>query len=197
MSTLKKLVEFIRSKFGSFVVRNTSIEDQYTNAATLIIDEIHKLRQTHIKSVNEEKRLIGLADEKDQLAGSKEREIRRLISTGANVDTHAKLGLLYRRTAEALRAKASGYSAMREEIERTVVSLDDQRADLAVKLEYIRETRSANALGISTADDVIELAELAKNDVKTIIMKVDTFNSAVPGTETTTADIQDYIASLK
>ena len=53
MSILKKLVEFIRSKFGTFVAQNTSVEDQYTTAANRIIDEITKLRTTHVKSVNE------------------------------------------------------------------------------------------------------------------------------------------------
>ena len=57
MSILKKLVEFIRSKFGTFVAQNTSIEDQYTMAANRIIDEITKLRTTHVKSVNEERDL--------------------------------------------------------------------------------------------------------------------------------------------
>ena len=197
MAILKKLVEFIRSKFGTFVAQNTSIEDQYTMAANRIIDEITKLRTTHVKSVNEEKRLLKLADEKDQAGASKEREIRRLLAEGAPVETLAKLGLLYRRTATALRAKAAEYKEMRAQIEQTVVKLDEQRLDLAVKLEYIRETRNANALGITSADDVIEIAELAKVDVQDIMMKVETFNGSQPGIETTSADVQEYLDSLK
>ncbi|MGQ3469502.1 hypothetical protein, partial [Xanthomonas campestris] len=140
MSILKKLVEFIRSKFGTFVAQNTSVEDQYTTAANRIIDEITKLRTTHVKSVNEEKRLLKLADEKDQAGASKERVVRRLLSEGAPFETLAKLGLLYRRTATALLEKAGEYKEMRAQIEQTVVMLDELRLDLAVTLEYIRET---------------------------------------------------------
>ena len=86
---------------------------------------------------------------------------------------------------------------MRAQIEETVVKLDDQRLDLAVKLEYIRETRNASALGITSADDVIEIAELAKVDVQDIMMKVETFSGTQPGIETTTADVQEYLESLK
>lgn len=197
MAILKKLVAFIRAKLGTFVAKNTTIEDQYTEAANILIDKITQLRVSHVKSVNEEKRILALAIEKDKLAESKEKEIRRLLAENMNVETHAKLGLLYRRTAEALREKAAGYAAMREEIERKVVELDDARLDLAVKLEYIRETRSAADLGISSADDVIELASLAKVSVDDITMKVETFNGAEPGTTTTTADVQEYLASLK
>lgn len=50
---------------------------------------------------------------------------------------HAKLGLLYRRTAEQLTTKADGYAEMRIEIAKKVVELDDARQELAVKLEYI------------------------------------------------------------
>ncbi|UJD05522.1 hypothetical protein PWKp16_00175 [Klebsiella phage PWKp16] len=197
MAILKKLVAFIRAKLGTFVAKNTTVEDQYTEAANILIDKITQLRVSHVKSVNEEKRILALAIEKDKLAESKEKEIRRLIAENMNVETHAKLGLLYRRTASALREKAAGYAGMREEIERKVVELDDARLDLAVKLEYIRETRSAADLGISSADDVIELASLAKVSVDDITMKVETFNGAEPGTTTTTADVQEYLASLK
>lgn len=197
MAILKKLVAFIRAKLGTFVAKNTTVEDQYTEAANILIDKITQLRVSHVKSVNEEKRILALAIEKDKLAESKEKEIRRLIAENMNVETHAKLGLLYRRTAAALREKAAGYAGMREEIERKVVELDDARLDLAVKLEYIRETRSAADLGISSADDVIELASLAKVSVDDITMKVETFNGAEPGTTTTTADVQEYLASLK
>lgn len=196
MSILKKIFEFIRTKLGTAIAKNTSVEDQYTLGANRIIDEITKLRTTHVKSVNEEKRLRTLAKEKDSLAESKEREIRNLHQQGVDVTTHAKLGLLYRRTSAALTAKADEYVGMRAQIEETVVKLDDQRQDLAVKLEYIRETRNASALGISSADDVIEIANLAKVDVDAIIMKVDTFSGAQPGTETTSADVEEYLASL-
>lgn len=197
MAILKKLVAFIRAKLGTFVAKNTTVEDQYTEAANILIDQITQLRVSHVKSVNEEKRILALAIEKDKLAESKEKEIRRLIAENMNVETHAKLGLLYRRTAAALREKAAGYAGMREEIERKVVELDNARLDLAVKLEYIRETRSAADLGISSADDVIELASLTKVSVDDITMKVETFNGAEPGTTTTTADVQEYLASLK
>lgn len=197
MAILKKLVEFIRAKLGSFVARNTTVEDQYTEAANILIDKITMLRTSHVKSINEEKRIRALATEKTVLAEGKEKEIKRLLANGQPVGTHAKLGLLYRRTATALRSKAAEYKEMRAQIEQTVVKLDEQRLDLAVKLEYIRETRNANALGITSADDVIEIAELAKVDVQDIMMKVETFNGSQPGIETTSADVQEYLNSLK
>ena len=86
---------------------------------------------------------------------------------------------------------------MRVEIEQKVVELDDARQDLAVKLEFIRETRSAAALGVATAEDVTEIAALAKVAVDDTLMKVDTFHTAEPGTVTTEADVEEYLASLK
>lgn len=197
MAILKKLVEFIRAKLGTFMTKNLTVEDQYSQAATMIIDEITKLRTKHVLSINEEKRLNTLADEKEKAAISKEREIRRLLAEGADVTTHAKLGLLYRRTAEGLRNKAKEYVSMRAEIESTVVALDNQRIDLSAKLDYIRETAVAGALGINTADDVVEIANLMNVKVQDILMKVDTFHSAPVGSETTTADLNEYLESLK
>ncbi|ARW57559.1 hypothetical protein [Serratia phage X20] len=200
MSILKKIVEFIRAKLGTFISHNTSIEDQYTVAANRIIDKIDQLRKRHVTSKKEIIRLNKLAEEKDQNAATKEREIRHILTTSPSTDvtTHAKLGLLYRRTAGALRVKATELVAMQEEIERTVVALDDQRADLAVKLEFIRESNAANSMGLSTAEDIVETAELAKVDVDTIISRIDTFNgSNATGVETTSADVAEYIESLK
>ncbi|BBC78195.1 Hypothetical protein KNT65_gp147 [Escherichia phage EcS1] len=200
MSILKKIVEFIRSQLSFFMTKHTTIEQQYAEAANKIIDKINQLRKRYATSKKEISRLKALADEKDQNAASKEREIRHLMQTQPTVDvtTHAKLGLLYRRTAAALRTKASELVAMQEEIERTTVALDDQRADLAVKLEFIRESNAANSMGLSTADDIIETAELAKVDVDTIISRIDTFNgSNATGVESTSADLAEYLESLK
>ena len=44
MNTLKKLVEFIRSKLGTAMAQNLSIEDQYTKAASTLIDKITELQ---------------------------------------------------------------------------------------------------------------------------------------------------------
>ena len=197
MNTLKKLVEFIRSKLGTAMAQNLSIEDQYTQAASTLIDKITELQTAHVKSVNEEKRIRALADEKDQLAASKEREIRKLIADGADVQVHAKLGLLYRRTAKQLRKKADDYVEMRNEIKLKVKELDDSRQELAVKLEYIRETRKVSALGIATADDVVEIAALTKIDIEDTLMRVETFKGPQVGVDTTSADIEEYINSLK
>ncbi|AND75807.1 hypothetical protein [Escherichia phage vB_EcoM-E33] len=197
MNTLKKIVEFIRSKLGTAMAQNLSIEDQYTKAASTLIDKITELQTAHVKSVNEEKRIRALANEKDQLAASKEREIRKLIAEGADVQVHAKLGLLYRRTATQLRKKADDYIEMRNEIKLKVKELDDSRQELAVKLEYIRETRNMAALGIATADDVVEIAALTKIDIEDTLMRVETFKGPQVGMDTTSADIEDYINSLK
>ena len=86
---------------------------------------------------------------------------------------------------------------MLTEIETTVVALDDQREDLKVKLEYIRETRAANSMGLDNVADIIESASLMKVDVQTTLSRIDTFNTTPVGIETTTADLQEYLESLK
>lgn len=197
MNTLKKLVEFIRTKLGTAMAKNLTVEEQYNAAADKLITQIKELKTASVKSIDEEKRIRELVIEKNKQAASKEREIRKLLAEGQDVTMHAKLGLLYRRTAEQLNTKADGYAAMRIEIARKVVELDDARQNLAIKLEYIRETRAANALGISTADDVIEIAALTKVDIEDTLTRVETFNGTPAGVETTSADVQEYINSLK
>ena len=109
MNTLKKIVEFIRTKLGSAMAKNLSVEEQYTAAAAKLLDKIKDLKTASVKSINEEKRIRELIVEKNKQAESKEREIRKLLSEGQDVTMHAKLGLLYRRTAEQLTTKADGY----------------------------------------------------------------------------------------
>src|SRR5699024_2362927 len=116
---------------------------------------------------------------------------------GADVQVHAKLGLLYRRTAKQLRKKADDYVEMRNEIKLKVKELDDSRQELAVKLEYIRETRKVSALGIATADDVVEIAALTKIDIEDTLMRVETYKCPQVGVDTTSADIEEYINSHK
>lgn len=194
---LKALVDFIRTKLNSFFTKNISVEDRYTQAAVDVIDEMHRLKTVKEKSVGEESRLRKLADEKIKQAVQKEDEIRRLNAEGSGpVVTHAKLAILFRRTATALIEKADGLAGMRIEIAKAVVSLDDQRQDLAVKLEYIRETRAANELGISCADDVIEIAALTKVNVEDVMMRIETFNGHQQ-TEVTDSEVAALIASLK
>lgn len=194
--SIKKVAEFIRTKLSTFVTKNTSVEDQYTQAANRIISEITKLETVHVKSVNEEKRLRKLAKEKEVQAATKDREIRKLVAENIPVVTHAKLAILYRRTATALSEKAEALVGMRAEIESAVVELDNQRQDLAVKLEYIRETRNAEALGITCGDDVIELAALTKVDINDVMMRIETFHGDKQ-TEVTSVEVEDYINSLK
>lgn len=197
MSILKKIVEFIRAKLFTTMANNLTVEDQYASAASKLIDKITQLKVAHEKSKNEEIRVRRLAKEKDGAAVKKEKEIRALMAQGVDVTTHAKLGILYRRTASALHQKADDYKGMRSEIEAKVVELDDAREDLATKLELIRETRAANDLGVASAEDVIEIAGLAKIDVEDTLMRVETFNGTQHGTETTSVDIQEYLDSLK
>lgn len=199
MAILKKIVEFIRIKLGAFMTKNTSVEDQMTHAAEQIISEVHKLKTRHVTATREINDKTKAAAEKDAQAESKEKEIRRILAENPNADvqTHAKLGLLYRRTAEALRNKAAELKQMLTEIETTVVALDDQREDLKVKLEYIRETRAANSMGLDNVADIIESASLMKVDVQTTLSRIDTFNTTPVGIETTTADLQEYLESLK
>lgn len=196
---LKKIVAFIRLKLGTFVTRNTTVEDQMTQAAERIISEVHKLKTRHVTANKEITTKRAQADEKDKQAESKEKDIRFILSQNpdADVTTHAKLGLLYRRTAQALRLKADELKAMIVQIEDTVVALDEQRQDLKVKLEYIRETRNANSMGLDNMSDIVESAELMKVDVETTLTRIDTFNTTPVGIETTSADLAEYLASLK
>ena len=194
---LKELVQFIRTKMTSFFTKNTSVEDRYMQAANNVIDEMLRLKTAKEKSVGEESRLRKLAEEKTKQAIQKENEIRRINKDGSGpVVTHAKLAILFRRTATALIEKADGLANMRTEIAKAVVSLDDQRQDLAVKLEYIRETKAANDLGISCAADVVELAALTKVNVEDVMMRIETFNGHQQ-TEVTDYEVEELIASLK
>lgn len=95
MNTLKKIVEFIRTKLGSAMAKNLSVEEQYTAAAAKLLDKIKDLKTASVKSINEEKRIRELIVEKNKQAESKEREICKLLSEGQDVTMHAKLGLLY------------------------------------------------------------------------------------------------------
>lgn len=198
---LKKLVAFIRAKLGTFMSRNTSVEDQYTEAANILIDKIHVLQTRFVNSKAEKVRLKALAEEKRTRQASKEKEIIHLSKTQPTTDltTHLKLALLYRNTAKALDKKADEIDGLQEEIKSAVVKLDDQRADLAVKLEYIREARSADSLGLESVADVIKSAELTGVDVETILRRVDTFNtSEVPAEiQTTSADVAEYLEELR
>ncbi|WCZ66424.1 hypothetical protein [Yersinia phage MHG19] len=195
-----KIREFFKSKVATAVNNNISVEDQYNRAADLLIEQIAKLQKRHVTSITEEKRLKALAAEKNEAAKSKERDIIHLRKTQPNTDltTHVKLALLYKSSGEQLIKKAEELKAMRAEIESSVVQLDDSRKDLAVKLEFIRESKAANALGLSTADDVIELAGLTKVDIDTILMRVDTFKGeGAAGVETaTSADVAEYLAAI-
>lgn len=199
MKTIKSVLNFVRSKISTAVAKNITVEDQYTDAANQLIDKIKSLRQRYVTSKSEITRLEDLAKQKDQQGASKEREIRALLADNkdANVVTHAKLGLLYRRTAEALRVKTVKLVEMQSQIAQTVVELDEQRQDIAVKLEFIRESKAANSMGLDTSESVVELAELTKIDIDTILMRVDTFNGSDPAMTTTSADVTDYINSLK
>ncbi|QAY01474.1 hypothetical protein ZPAH1_orf00046 [Aeromonas phage ZPAH1] len=196
MKALKSLWKFITTKINSFVTKNTSVEDQYASAADRLINEITRLRTVFVKSEREERRMRELASEKQKQAEAKDKEIRYLSQQGLPVTTHAKLAILFRRTAEALIKKADDLVGMRTEIAGAVVEMDNQRMDLAVKLEYIRETKAANALGITCADDVVELSALTKIDIDETLMRIETFQGDKQ-TEVTSAEVQNYIDSLK
>lgn len=198
---LKKLVEFIRAKFASFSARNTTLEDRYTQAANALIDQIHLLKTRLETSKAEKVKLTKLAREKRTRQESKEKEIKYLMETQPTTDltTHVKLALLYRNTAAALDVKAAEIDEIQAKIKETVVELDDKRQDIAVKLEYIREAKSVDTLGIDSVEDVILSAGLTEVDVDTILRRVDTFNGeSVPAEiQTTSADIAEYLESLK
>lgn len=195
MKTLKNLWNFISTKLNSFFKKNLSAQDQMTAAAETLISEIKRLKTVFAKSETEEKRIRALVVEKTKQAAAKDEEIKRLVKEGLPVTTHAKLAILFRRTADALLAKADDLVTMRGEIAKAVVEMDNQRQDLAVKLEYIRETKAANELGITCTDDVVELAALTKIDIEDTMMRIETFNGDRQ-TEVTSAEVQNYINSL-
>lgn len=198
---LKKLVEFIRAKFATFFSRNMTVEDRYNQAANSLIDEIHKLRTRFETSKAEKVKLTKLAAEKRTREESKRKEIKHLLETDPTVDVtmHAKLAILYKNTAEALDKKALEIDAIQQSIKEAVVELDNQRQNIAVKLEFIREARSANSMGIDSVEDVVLSAGLTNVDVETILRRVDTFNGEqIPAEiQTTSADVAEYLASLK
>lgn len=198
---LKKIVEFIRAKFATFASRNTSVEDRYNQAANSLIDEIHKLRTRFETSKAEKVKLTKLAAEKRQREEQKQKEIKHLLSTDPTVDVtvHAQLAILYRNTAVALDKKAVEIDDIQKSIKEAVVELDNQRQNIAVKLEFIREARSVNSMGIDSVEDVVLSAGLTNVDVETILRRIDTFNGEqIPAeVQTTSADVAEYLASLK
>lgn len=198
---LKKLVAFIRAKFATFAARNTTVEDQYTEAADRLIDEIHKLKTRSVTSRKEKVRLLELSREKTARQEAKEKEIKYLMKTNPTQDltTHVKLAILYRNTAAALKKKADEIDGIQESIAEAVIKLDDERQSLAVKLEFIREARSVDAMGIESVEDVVLSAGLTSVDVETILRRVDTFNSdQIPAEiQATSADVAEYLESLK
>lgn len=195
---LKKLIQFLKTKLNAFFNKNVSVEERYAEAANSIIDEITKLRIAREKSINEEKRVLAVAKEKREKAESRENTIREMIKNGDNnVQTHVKLGLLLRQSEKVLNERAAEYPAMRDKIDETVSELNDTLEDYAVKLEYIRETQAAGTLGISTADDVVESANLVKIEVDEIVMRVKTFSGDVVGSvESTKYDQEQYLKSI-
>lgn len=194
--SIKNVVEFVRTKIATWTKKNISVEDQYTKAADHVISQITKLETAHVKSVTEENRLRKLAGEKEIDAMRKDDEIRVLMSREVPVDTQVKLAILYRRTASALNARADELVKMRDEIKIAVVELGNTRIDLAAKLEFIRETRNAEALGISCSEDVIEMAGLTKVDVNDVMMRIETFQGDRQ-TAVTVSEVENYIAGLK
>ncbi len=197
---LKKIVEFIRAKLGTFTARNTSVEDQYTAAANRLIDEIHKLRTRYETSKAEKVRLTKAANDKRERQASKEKEIKHFMATEPDRDLtmHVKLAILYRNTAAALDKKAAEIDGIQASIKEAVVKLDDERQNLSVKLEFIRESRAVNSMGIDSVEDVILSSGLTSVDVETILRRVDTFNGEqVPAeVQATSADVAEYLASL-
>lgn len=194
--SFKNIAEFVRTKIATFTKKNISVEDQYTKAADLVISQITKLETAFIKSNSEESRLRKLADEKQNDAVRKDDEIRVLLNREVPVDTQVKLAILYRRTAAALNMRADELAKMRDEIKLAVVELGNTRIDLAAKLEFIRETRNAEALGITCSEDVIEMAGLTKVDINDVMMRIETFHGDRQ-TAVTVSEVENYIAGLK
>lgn len=195
MKFIKTIIEYIKNKPIFATNKTTSNEERYTIAANRIIDEITKLEKAHTKSINEEKRLRKMAEEKLADANKKDREIRAKIKNGMPVETLAKLAILYRRSSDVLTKKADDLVEMRIEIAKTVVELDNTRQDLAAKLELIRATKSAEELGIVSADDVVELASLTKIDINDIMMRIETFGGEKT-VEVNDFEVESYIKSI-
>lgn len=199
MELLKSIIEFLRTKFGTFVNKNTTVEDQYIKAGNTILNEIQKLQTRWVTAGREITEKHRQAKEKDELAAQKERQIKFALgqNSSADVTLDAKLGLLYRRTATALRGKADELAEMRSEIEGTVVQLDDERNKIKSALEFIKATKDVDSLGLDSMADVIESAGLTKVDVEATLRRIDTFNTKPAGIETTSADVAEYLESLK
>ncbi|MGL4521465.1 MAG: hypothetical protein ACRCWQ_02770 [Bacilli bacterium] len=194
---LKKIASFIKTKLSVAIEKNTSLEDQYSEAANLIITQITELRQRHVDATAEESNLYRSIRLKQDQKDKKDKEILSIIANGGKPETHVKLAILYTRTIEAYRARQSELAVMKSSIDRTVVELDEHRQDLAVKLEYVRETQKANAMGINTEDDVIQIAGTTVVNVQDIMMRIETFTPGTThDTTTTSTDISEYLATL-
>lgn len=194
----KKIANFVKTKLAVSVQKSLSVEEQYHAAADELIKKIFELKRRHATIGTEIANLEKTRVQKTEQRDRKIKEIKYLMKQGTNVETHAKLAMLYERHAEAITKRIAELQATRNAIDEAVVGLDDRRTDLAVKLELIRESRAAGELGINTEDDVFQLAELTSLDVEEVITRVQTFTGdSIDNSHVTNAEVAEFLERLK
>lgn len=194
----KKIAAFVKTKLSVAVQNSLTVEEQYHAAADELIKKIFELKKRHVTIGTEIGNLEKTRAAKEEQKERKVKEIKFLMKQGTNVETHAKLAMLYARHAEAIAKRIQELLAARDAIDEAVVDLEDRRVDLAVKLELIRETRAAGEMGVSTEDDVFQIAALTSLNVDEVIMRVQTFTGeTVDNAHVSNAEVAEFLESLK
>lgn len=196
---IKKVTDFFKTKTEVAMVKNISVEEQYTAAALKIIQEIEKLRKRDVTARSDIKKFLALAGEKQIAKENKDAEILRIRKNNpvADVSTHVKLALLYKHSSEQYAKNAKELEDMLKSIAITVVALSDKRDDFSVRLELLRETEKAKAMGLSSVDEVIESAAFLDIDVETILSKVEVVHGPQNNQIIDNSKMEEYLTELE
>lgn len=193
----KSITNFFKTKTAVAVAKSLSPEDQYTRAASEIIDKITELRTRHLTATQEAKDFRLKAQEKRNQKVQKDNLIKSMQAQSLPVETHVRLAILFQRTADAFDKRALELDTLVGSIETAVVELDNRRQDLSARLELLRESRAAQAMGINTEDDLIQEVGITNINVDDMLMRITTFTSEPEMQTTTSVEIQEYLDSLK
>lgn len=198
MKFFKNIANFFTTKTNTAVKRALSAEDQYTKAATIIIDKIDSLRKADVNSTAEVAKLKKSIKEHRGHAATVEESIRISLANGQTVP-QAKyvLALQRNKIADALEAKIESLEGMKVNIAVKVVELDDKLEEIKANLEVIRLTEETDKLGIQMPEDVNRIADIAMIDVDTIMTEVETFIGNTSNVSVNPDDLSVYMAKFK
>lgn len=198
MGIFKNIKSFFSTKVNTAVKNGLTKEDQYTKAATIIIDKIHELQQVDARSAAEIERLERKIREHEHRASQISGEIRIMKREDRVVpDAKYLLALQNTKIAEALKQRVEDTKTVVKNITTTVIELDDKLEEIKANLEFIRNSKESLALGIELPEDVTSTTNLAIADVNKLMMEVDTFIGGTNPVDVTSSDLAMFKDSFK